>query len=697
MLKLVTFFLVILIIILAILLVTYIINKPTADYEKHSSYECGFEPFGDSRTFFDIHYYVIGLLFIIFDLEIIFLMPFVIDIKNLSIIGYLTFIFLMIIIIIGFYFEWSIGLLNWIPKRLEFDKKIYLMPQSLIFIEIDILFITIWLLIVISLIFNSIRIDIYRVLNLIFLSIVVVLMWLYKTDFIFIYVSFILAFIGAVLMLFLSVVIMLPSNIRIMNIKKQTIATNLFGMIITNYQITNYIYYLIILIIIIYSIYLMPRISINKLWYKVNLIWNYIYVISEIIMDWIKLLLKKPENETWYHFLGFARDINDLQFLIRKNIYLGNIRKNEYFAMYIYDIMHYINENIISKLYLERNSKIHINKNVAVVWDSFFDKVELPIREWTFDKEDYMNPARNIGRIFTSKLFIPYKFRYSLWNIMPKNYKIESERFIEGVDWKAVYYNRLLSIKYIFKFFIYNIAIEWKKREGFMEPRAIFVMCNIKKEILDDVKQKWPKVLIWHDIIYYIKENIDIHLLKNKNENIWFNIFYKPLNCIEDFLFTPWEWNSIYIRNTKYRFGPKNFVPYKPRFSLRNILPNKFHIIKIKYLDKKYIKINLLILIICSIITIIINIFILIIWKIKNYIYINNGIKNISSLIASFPFLIQIPVDNAYITNDIIYRESILAIKYILYEENQLFIIIPIITLLSALIGAEICSRYKNK
>jgi|SRR6185312_6722120 len=105
MLKLVTFFLVILIIILAILLVTYIINKPTADYEKHSSYECGFEPFGDSRTFFDIHYYVIGLLFIIFDLEIIFLMPFVIDIKNLSIIGYLTFIFLMIIIIIGFYFE----------------------------------------------------------------------------------------------------------------------------------------------------------------------------------------------------------------------------------------------------------------------------------------------------------------------------------------------------------------------------------------------------------------------------------------------------------------------------------------------------------------------------------------------------------------------------------------------------------------
>jgi NADH-quinone oxidoreductase subunit A len=74
----------VIIVVLIILLLTYIINIPTDDYEKHSAYECGFEPFGDARSFFDIHFYTIGLLFIIFDLEIVFLIPFVINIEDTS-------------------------------------------------------------------------------------------------------------------------------------------------------------------------------------------------------------------------------------------------------------------------------------------------------------------------------------------------------------------------------------------------------------------------------------------------------------------------------------------------------------------------------------------------------------------------------------------------------------------------------------
>ena len=67
-----------------LLILTYFFNLPTNDYEKHSAYECGFELFGDARSFFDIHFYTVGLLFIIFDLEVVFLIPFAIDVEYTS-------------------------------------------------------------------------------------------------------------------------------------------------------------------------------------------------------------------------------------------------------------------------------------------------------------------------------------------------------------------------------------------------------------------------------------------------------------------------------------------------------------------------------------------------------------------------------------------------------------------------------------
>jgi NADH:ubiquinone oxidoreductase subunit 3 (subunit A) len=99
------YFVMSMVIVLLILVATYLFNIPTADYEKHSAYECGFEPFGDARSFFDIHFYTIGLLFIIFDLEIVFLIPFAINIDQTSVLGYANFLIFMLILLVGFYYE----------------------------------------------------------------------------------------------------------------------------------------------------------------------------------------------------------------------------------------------------------------------------------------------------------------------------------------------------------------------------------------------------------------------------------------------------------------------------------------------------------------------------------------------------------------------------------------------------------------
>jgi NADH:ubiquinone oxidoreductase subunit 3 (subunit A) len=97
-----------------ILVIIYTISIPAGDYEKKSAYECGFEPFGDARSFFDIHFYIVGLLFIIFDLEILFLVPLAANLPSISPVAYCSFLFFMLVLIAGFYYEWALGLLNWV-------------------------------------------------------------------------------------------------------------------------------------------------------------------------------------------------------------------------------------------------------------------------------------------------------------------------------------------------------------------------------------------------------------------------------------------------------------------------------------------------------------------------------------------------------------------------------------------------------
>lgn len=86
-------------------------KRPTKD--KLKSYECGFDAFGDARGKFDIRFYLVAILFIIFDLEISFLIPWAISLKKIGLTGFWSMIVFLAILTIGFIYEWKKGALEW--------------------------------------------------------------------------------------------------------------------------------------------------------------------------------------------------------------------------------------------------------------------------------------------------------------------------------------------------------------------------------------------------------------------------------------------------------------------------------------------------------------------------------------------------------------------------------------------------------
>ncbi len=83
------------------------------DAEKNSPYECGFEAFEDSRMKFDVRYYLVAILFIIFDLEIAFLFPWAIVLDQIGVFGLLAMAVFIAVLVIGFIYEWKKGALEW--------------------------------------------------------------------------------------------------------------------------------------------------------------------------------------------------------------------------------------------------------------------------------------------------------------------------------------------------------------------------------------------------------------------------------------------------------------------------------------------------------------------------------------------------------------------------------------------------------
>ncbi len=98
----------------AVLIVAGLLLAPhRPDDEKYSPYECGFEAFEDSRTRFDVRYYLVAILFIIFDLEIAFLFPWAVAINDIGLFGLLAMAVFLAVLIVGFIYEWKRGALEW--------------------------------------------------------------------------------------------------------------------------------------------------------------------------------------------------------------------------------------------------------------------------------------------------------------------------------------------------------------------------------------------------------------------------------------------------------------------------------------------------------------------------------------------------------------------------------------------------------
>lgn len=104
-----------------LVLIPFFFQTINKDLEKISSYECGFEPFGNARSRFDINFYLVGIMFIVFDIEVAFLLPWCISFQVNNVESFLVFLVIVLIFILGFIFESKAKVLDW--NQLELKKK----------------------------------------------------------------------------------------------------------------------------------------------------------------------------------------------------------------------------------------------------------------------------------------------------------------------------------------------------------------------------------------------------------------------------------------------------------------------------------------------------------------------------------------------------------------------------------------------
>ena len=97
----------------AMVVASYVLAKQRPDSEKESAYECGFEAFDDARSRFDVRFYLVAILFIIFDLEVAFLFPWAVALGDIGMYGFWSMIVFLAILTIGFIYEWKKGALEW--------------------------------------------------------------------------------------------------------------------------------------------------------------------------------------------------------------------------------------------------------------------------------------------------------------------------------------------------------------------------------------------------------------------------------------------------------------------------------------------------------------------------------------------------------------------------------------------------------
>lgn len=90
-----------------------LIAVSSADAEKVSAYECGFDPFNDARRPFDVRFYVVAILFLLFDVEAVFVFPWAIALGKLGSLGFFTMVDFLVELLVGFLYVWKVGALEW--------------------------------------------------------------------------------------------------------------------------------------------------------------------------------------------------------------------------------------------------------------------------------------------------------------------------------------------------------------------------------------------------------------------------------------------------------------------------------------------------------------------------------------------------------------------------------------------------------
>ncbi len=98
---------------IVIMILPRLLAKQKPEKNKLSAYECGFDPIGDAHSNFDVRFYLVAILFIIFDLEIIFLIPWAISLSKIGLVGFYSMMVFLSVLIIGFIYEWKKGALEW--------------------------------------------------------------------------------------------------------------------------------------------------------------------------------------------------------------------------------------------------------------------------------------------------------------------------------------------------------------------------------------------------------------------------------------------------------------------------------------------------------------------------------------------------------------------------------------------------------
>ncbi len=95
------------------IMVSKLVKNQRPDDDKLAAYECGFEAFGDARSKFDVRFYLVAILFVVFDLELAFLYPWVVSFGTIGLVGFWSMMVFLLILTVGFIYEWKSGALDW--------------------------------------------------------------------------------------------------------------------------------------------------------------------------------------------------------------------------------------------------------------------------------------------------------------------------------------------------------------------------------------------------------------------------------------------------------------------------------------------------------------------------------------------------------------------------------------------------------